>query len=173
MDHTSKRTSKVSPVQIDGETPSLPVAASSSPTPATFTEKLLRVPVLGPLYAFSFTSHSAGLLSLCHPRLAASLTRASFTKWYVLALVTALQLVGGIQWTTFGPISNTAEKVFEWEDIVIMILGGVCTVPMIILAIPASWFVENVGTLLKFSYCISFSYCKTVIIKPVIVLFIL
>lgn len=146
MDFQSRRTSKVSPVQIDGDaSPSLK-ADSSATARSTFTEKLLRVPVIGPLYAFFFTTSSEGLLSLCLPRLTKYLTSSSFTCWYILFVGAGIQLVGGIQWTTFGPIANTAEEVFGWTDPVIMLLGGICAVPMILLALPASWYVENVGT---------------------------
>lgn len=84
---------------------------------------------------------STGLLSL----FVQTPVPSSFVRWYIVAMACGLQAVNGLMWMTWGPISSTAEAVFNWGDPIIALQNGIGGLVLVPLCVPAAWMLETGG----------------------------
>ena len=66
-------------------------------------------------------------------------------RWYLLLLVSFVALQQTLIWATWGPISQSAEAVFSWDDSNIAMCVWIGNVPFALLCIPLSWLMDRKG----------------------------
>ena len=66
-------------------------------------------------------------------------------RWYLLLLFSLVALMQTLIWATWGPISQSAEAVFSWDDSNIAMTLWAGDVPTIALCIPLSWLMDHKG----------------------------
>ncbi|XP_019633517.1 PREDICTED: disrupted in renal carcinoma protein 2 homolog [Branchiostoma belcheri] len=66
-------------------------------------------------------------------------------RWYILALYSILAGTQGSLWNTWGPISDSAKFVFDWEDSDIALLTNWGPIAYMVLAVPVSWLMDVKG----------------------------
>lgn len=66
-------------------------------------------------------------------------------RWYLLLLFSLCCMLWTLIWATWGPIAQSAEAAFSWDDSNIALFLWVGNVPFAALCIPYSWLMDHRG----------------------------
>ena len=72
--------------------------------------------------------------------------RALKRRWYILLLYAMYTVAQVSVWNTFGPISDTARKVFGWEQDTIALLNDLGPIAYILSGVGFSWVLNAKGS---------------------------
>ncbi|KAK3769836.1 hypothetical protein RRG08_028503 [Elysia crispata] len=66
-------------------------------------------------------------------------------RWYILILFSLVCFTQGLMWNTFGPISTSSERVFDWEDSTIAWLSALGGLAFLLTSFPMYWLMQTKG----------------------------
>ncbi|KAL7636258.1 UNVERIFIED_CONTAM: hypothetical protein RMT77_013016 [Armadillidium vulgare] len=71
--------------------------------------------------------------------------RAYPTRFWILAVFSFFAFYQTVVWGTFGPIMDSAQAAFGWEDSIIAILQSLGPAAVIVFILPSNWFTQTYG----------------------------
>ena len=74
-----------------------------------------------------------------------SATTVYTRRWYLLLLFSLVALIQTLIWATWGPISQSAEAAFSWDDSNIAMCVWMGNVPFALFCIPLAWLMDHKG----------------------------
>lgn len=74
-------------------------------------------------------------------------------RWYVLFVFCLGSVSQAFVWNTYGPITESAEVIFDWEDVQIGMLGNYGNIAYMVAVLPMCYFMDVKGLRLSLLMC--------------------